>query len=80
MNANIAVEKLLGKADNSIYKLVALAAKRAQEISAGKPILLETTKSDKPTTIALEEIAAGKVHLENREEHHKHQENLINSK
>ena len=55
------LEKLLDRADNSIYKLVLISAKRAKEIVAGKPVLLETPKSAKPTTIALEEITAGKV-------------------
>ena len=57
----VPLEKFSDKADNSIYKLVIIAANRAKEIAAGKPVLLETPKSDKPTTIALEEIAAGKV-------------------
>lgn len=49
----VPLEKLLDKSDNSIYKLVIIAA--------GKLVLLESPKSDKPTTIALEEIATGKV-------------------
>ncbi len=57
----VPLEKLLDKSDNSIYKLVIIAATRAKEIAAGKLVLLESPKSDKPTTIALEEIAAGKV-------------------
>ena len=44
----------------SRYALVALAAKRAKQISSGAPILVDT-QSKNPLTIALEEIAAGKI-------------------
>ena len=57
--AYISREALLKKGD-SIYKLTLLAAKRAVELSNGVPKLIET-KSDKFSTIALEEISRGKV-------------------
>lgn len=57
----VALEKLLDKADNSIYKLVIVASKRALEVAEGQPRLLEEVGSVKPSSIALEEIAAGKV-------------------
>lgn len=44
----------------SKYSLVVLAAKRAKQIKSGAPRLIETD-SVNPLTIALEEIAAGKV-------------------
>lgn len=44
----------------SRYSLVVLSAKRAKQIKEGAPILIET-ESTNPLTIALEEIAAGKV-------------------
>lgn len=44
----------------SKYSLVVLAAKRAKQIKSGAPPLI-TTSSRNPLTIALEEIAAGKV-------------------
>lgn len=44
----------------SKYSLVVLAAKRAKQIKSGAPPLISTT-SRNPLTIALEEIAAGKV-------------------
>ncbi len=44
----------------SRYSLVVLSAKRAKQIKEGAPILIETTSTN-PLTIALEEIAAGKV-------------------
>ena len=45
---------------SSRYSLVVLAAKRAKQIKEGAPILIDT-ESTNPLTIALEEIAAGKV-------------------
>ena len=44
----------------SKYSLVVLAAKRAKQIKSGAPPLLATS-SRNPLTIALEEIAAGKI-------------------
>lgn len=58
----IPLEKLLGKADKSIYKLVIIASKRALELAEGQPKLV-ATNSSKPSTIALEEIAAGKIQV-----------------
>jgi len=60
---NIPVEQLLDKADNSIYKLVMLAAKRTLEIAEGQPKLVSVDSALKPSTIALKEIAEGKVRL-----------------
>ena len=47
----------------SKYSLVVLAAKRAKQIKSGAPPLIETS-SRNPLTIALEEIAAGKIHCQ----------------
>lgn len=58
---NIYLEDLLNKTDSSIYKVVILATKRALEIAAGAPGLVEADANSKPTTIALREIAEGKV-------------------
>jgi DNA-directed RNA polymerase subunit omega len=44
----------------SRYSLVILAAKRAKQIKEGAPVLIDTLSTN-PLTIALEEIAAGKV-------------------
>jgi len=57
----VALEGLLEKSDNSIYKLVILASKRALEIAEGQPKLVNVDSSLKPSTIALHEIAAGRV-------------------
>ncbi len=52
----------LARKFGSRFDLVVAAAKRAGQIKAGNPPLIETT-SRNPLTIALEEIAAGKVLL-----------------
>lgn len=55
-------EKLLDKSNGSIYKLVILASKRGLEIAEGQPKLVAVHASVKPSTVALYEIEAGKVH------------------
>ncbi|BBB90491.1 MAG TPA: DNA-directed RNA polymerase subunit omega [Methylomusa anaerophila] len=59
---NPSLEILLKKADCK-YALVIFAAKRAREIIDGKIALIES-ESNKPVTIALEEIAQGKIGYE----------------
>jgi len=56
----VPVEDLLGRAD-SIYKLVLLAARRAIEISETGQKLVDVSPRMKASTVALEEIKAGKV-------------------
>lgn len=55
------LEKLLDKCEGSIYKLVILASKRALEIAEGKPSMVEGSSQLKPSTVALLELAAGKL-------------------
>lgn len=57
--AYIPREKLLRK-DTSLFKLILAAAARANELAQGASPLIQT-QSKKVSTIALEEIAAGKV-------------------
>jgi DNA-directed RNA polymerase omega subunit len=57
----VGLERLLDKTDNSIYKLVILASKRALEIAEGQPKLVAVNSTTKPSTVALHEIAEGKV-------------------
>ena len=57
----VALEKLLEKSGGSIYKLVILASKRALEIAEGQPKLVSVNASTKPSTVALYEIAEGRV-------------------
>lgn len=59
----IPIEKIINKAEGSLYKLVILASKRALELSEGVPSLVETNPELKSTTIALREIAEGKVRV-----------------
>ncbi|QJW47964.1 DNA-directed RNA polymerase subunit omega [bacterium BFN5] len=56
---NPALEDLLDKADSK-YTLAVLAAKRAREIIQDSEKAV-ASKSSKPVTIALEEIAQGKI-------------------
>ncbi|MDR3592386.1 MAG: DNA-directed RNA polymerase subunit omega [Negativicutes bacterium] len=51
---------ILVKKVDSKYTLVVFAAKRAREIMNGDAPLVDS-KSNKPVTIALEEIAQGKI-------------------
>ncbi|MEW6243016.1 MAG: DNA-directed RNA polymerase subunit omega [Bacillota bacterium] len=53
------LEELLKKV-NEKYSLVVLAAKRARQVMEGDPKLVES-KSNKPVTIAMMEVAQGKV-------------------
>jgi|YelNatPaOPRAMG01_1025707.scaffolds.fasta_scaffold05957_13 DNA-directed RNA polymerase omega subunit len=64
--ADVPLEKLLDKADNSVYKLVIVASKRAIEIAEGQPRLIKNVNSPQPSTIALEEIAQGKVRIKEK--------------
>lgn len=57
----LALETVLDKSEKSIYKLVILASKRALELAEGQPKLVNVSSAMKPSTIALYEIAQGKV-------------------
>ena len=46
---------------SSIFKLAVLAAKRAQELNQGGKKLVEAPLTEKPTTIALQEIVEKKI-------------------
>lgn len=59
--AYVPLETMLDKVSYSIYDLVVLASKRALEIAEGQPKMVELDKAYKPSTVALYEIAAGKV-------------------
>ncbi len=56
----VPIEPLLAKVE-SVYKLVILAARRALELNEGAPRLVEGDPKQKPSTTALDEIAAGKI-------------------
>lgn len=57
---SVPIEQLLEKV-GSLYKLVILAARRALELNEGAPRLIETDPKKKPSVVALEEIAEGKI-------------------
>lgn len=57
--ARITVEDCLSNIDN-IFEMVLVAAKRARRVAHGADPMVER-KNDKPTVIALREIAAGHV-------------------
>ena len=61
--ARLTVEDCLDNVDNR-YDLVLLAAKRARQIIFGSEPLVKEN-NDKPTVLALREIAEGKVTPEN---------------
>jgi DNA-directed RNA polymerase subunit omega len=61
----VSIENLLDKTDNSIYKLVILASKRALELNEGSPKLVETERK-KIATVALEEIREGKIGMKEK--------------
>jgi len=61
--ADLPIEELLPKANHSIYTLVSMAATRALELSEGRRCLAENSTSEKFTTMALEEIAQGKIEI-----------------
>jgi len=56
------LDELVKKVDSK-YTLVVLAAKRAREIMGGQNILVEA-RSNKPVTVALEELAVDKITYE----------------
>ena len=58
----LTADSLIDKSCNSVYKLVIMAAKRGLEIAEGKPKLVPADSSVKPSTVAIYEIAAGKIH------------------
>ena len=60
--ARITVEDCLDKVPNR-FDLVVLAARRARDITDGRAPLVER-ENDKPTVIALREIAEGKINLD----------------
>jgi len=61
--ARLTIEDCLTKIDNR-YDLVLLASKRARQITLGRDTLVDED-NDKPTVIALREIAEGLITTEN---------------
>ena len=57
--ARVTVEDCLDFVDNR-FELVLLASRRARQISQGKDAMVDW-ENDKPTVVALREIAEGKI-------------------
>ncbi len=57
------LEDLIQNTEKSVYKLVILAAWRALELAEGDNKLTKKEVRNKPTAIALEEIAEGKIKI-----------------
>jgi DNA-directed RNA polymerase subunit omega len=56
--ARITVEDCLGKVENR-FQLVLIAAKRARQLAQGGAEPIVAWENDKPTVVALREIATG---------------------
>ena len=61
--ARITVEDCLEVVPNR-FDLIVMAAKRARQLHAGVEPRLDNSERDKPTVLALREIAAGKINAE----------------
>jgi DNA-directed RNA polymerase subunit omega len=57
------LKSLLEKVDSK-YTLVVAVAKRARALTEGQPKLTKSTNSSKPVTIAVHEIAEGRITYE----------------
>lgn len=65
--SDIPIEELLPRSNYSMYKLVSMASVRALELSDGKRCLAEGINTEKFTTMALHEIAQGKIEIKGAE-------------
>ncbi len=57
----VPLEKMIDKTDFNMYRLVVLAAKRAVALEEGAANLINADSHLKKTTVALLEIAEGKI-------------------
>jgi len=62
--ARVTVEDCLANVD-SRFTLVHLAVRRVLQLRHGAPLILENVKGNKEVVLALREIAAGKIDLDN---------------
>jgi DNA-directed RNA polymerase subunit omega len=75
--ARITVEDCLENVDN-LFELVIVAAKRARRLANGAEPLVEW-ENDKPTVVALREIAEGLINKEILEDINQPEEDLLTS-
>ncbi len=73
--ARITVEDCLRKVDNR-FELVLMATRRARQIANGAEPLVEWEK-DKPTVVALREIAEGEINARTLEELERREQELL---
>ena len=73
--ARITVENCLENVDN-LFELVTVAAKRARRLANGAEPMVEW-QNDKPTVVALREIAAGMVNADILNEVDEPEENIL---
>lgn len=59
----VPLEKLIDKSNGSMYKLVVAVSRRALELAEGAPKLIDAPADIKVTTLAMQEMADGKVAL-----------------
>ena len=60
---NSEVEPGESKVVNSRYSIVMATSKRARQLIDGEEPLVETTKSEKPLSIAVDELKQGKIKI-----------------
>ena len=65
--ARITTEDCISKVDDH-FELVVVASERAKELSLGSPALVEK-EGDKPSVLALRELADGKLDVEELKNH-----------
>lgn len=73
--ARITVEDCLNEVDNR-FELVLMATRRARQITNGAEPLVEL-ENDKPTVLALREIATGQIDARTLEELEKREQQLL---
>jgi DNA-directed RNA polymerase subunit K/omega len=59
----VPLEKLIDKSNGSMYKLCVFVSRRALELAEGAARLVEAPADIKVTTLAMMEVAAGKVQM-----------------
>lgn len=59
----VPLEGLIGRTEDSVYKLAILAGRRAIELAEGSPAAVSNKSAEplRPVSLALKEIAEGKV-------------------
>ena len=57
----VPLENLIDKSNGSMYKLCVIVSRRALELAEGAPRLIDAPSDIKVTTLAMQEIASGKV-------------------